>query len=603
MNTRKKKAPTDLRQMLHLAMGAHQRGDLAAAESGYRAILALQPRSGDALNLLGAALLQQGRLPEALSCARAAAEVLPQVADVWSNLAIAALRTMHFGEAAAAVDRALTLQPGHLQAALIGAELAAALANSGRLIEARAAYQAALPLARTDQQRHRALLGLGNLSLELGRHAEALAHLRAARSMAPADPSTAAAFFCALLSSHQATPQEVFAEHRHWGRLFAPAPFPPAAARRPGGTRIGVLSRDLRDHAVCRFLLSWLPHRSRADQLWYAYADGPVEDAASAALRPCFDVWRTVSAQSDEALYDQLASDDLDILIDLNGHTLPNRLGVLARRPARRQVNWLGYPGTTGLEQIDDRLVDDVTDPDGAESLAVERLVRLPGCFLCYAPFGEERSVPVRTESQSAADRPFTFGCFNNLHKLNDVVIETFAAILDRAPGSRLIVKNFPLTDPAVQTDLRSRFAAVGVDPARLELRSATGGKAEHLASYDEVDLALDSFPYNGTTTTCEALWMGVPVLTLLGDAHPGRVSASLIGTALGPDGDHWIASSRDDYISRAAAVAQQSRRSESERRALRARVASSPLMDGQRFAAVIEQLMEDLRAETANTP
>lgn len=582
--------------MLALAMGVHQRGDLAAAERGYRAILALQPRSGDALNLLGVALLQQGRRNEALACARVAAEVLPQVADVWSNLAITALQTMHFSEARVALDRALALQPGHRQAAMILAELAAALANSGRIIDARSAYQATLPLARTDPEKHRALLGLGNLALDLGRHAEALAYLRAARDLAPADATTVGALFCALLSSHLATPAEVFAEHQRWGQLFASAGSGALAARRPGNTRIGVLSRDLRDHAVCRFLLSWLPHRSRADQNWHAYADGPADDAASAALRPCFDVWRSVAEQSDEALYASLIEDDLDILIDLGGHTQPNRLGVLIRRPARRQINWLGYPGTTGLKQIDDRLVDAVTDPEGSEERATERLIRLPGCFLCYAPFGDETSVPVQSEAQAAALRPFTFGCFNNLHKLNDVVVETFASILNRAPGSRLLVKNFPLTDPAVRADLLSRFTACGVDPARLDLRAATGSKAEHLAVYGEVDLALDSFPYNGTTTTCEALWMGVPVLTLLGEAHPGRVSASLIRSALGPDGAPWITLTRDDYISRAAEVAQLSRPSTATRHTLRLQVASSPLMNGRRFAAAFEQLMAELR-------
>ncbi len=237
--------------------------------------------------------------------------------------------------------------------------------------------------------------------------------------------------------------------------------------------------------------------------------------------------WRAIHGWRDHEVAERVRRDGIDILVDLAGHTANNRLGVFAQRAAPVQISYLGYPDTTGLPTIDYRLTDAVADPDGADAGYAERLYRLPDGFLCYEPPAD---APAVTARPGALRGTITFASFNNLAKVNDAVVDAWARILAGVPGSRLLLKNRALGDAGVRERCAGMFAARGIGPERLEMTGWTADQHSHLALYGEVDIALDTFPYNGTTTSCEALWMGVPVVTLAGDHHVGRVGRSLLG-------------------------------------------------------------------------
>jgi predicted O-linked N-acetylglucosamine transferase (SPINDLY family) len=317
----------------------------------------------------------------------------------------------------------------------------------------------------------------------------------------------------------------------------------------------------------------------------FCYHTGVDEDDLSARLRSRAHHWRAVARLSPDDLEKTLRADRLDLLVELSGHSDGHRLTVVARRVAPVQVSYLGYPNTTGLAAVDYRITDAQADPPGeCDALHTERLVRLPETFLCYAPpFAGETVAqpPVRSRGR------VTFGSFNNFAKLSASNIALWARVLDAVPGATLLIKTGGLQDPGLRRLVLERFRAVGIDGARLELAAPTESIEAHMRSYDRVDIALDSFPYHGTTTTMDALWMGVPVVTLRGDRHASRVSASILHTlGLG----EMVAESAQDYVRIAHRLALDGDRLETLRGTLRQRLRTSPLMDGARFTRHLEE-------------
>jgi len=305
-------------------------------------------------------------------------------------------------------------------------------------------------------------------------------------------------------------------------------------------------------------------------------------DATTERLRGLSDGWVDVRGLDDTALAARIRDDGIDILVDLGGHTGGNRLLVFAREPAPVQVSYLGYPATTGLEAIGYRLTDARADPPGvADDFHGEALIRLNRCFLCYGTPDDAPEVAPRP-----ADGPITFGSFNHLPKVTPEVVATWCRILDRVAGARLILKAKGLASAVTRDRVRALFADHGIAPERVETIAWLPAPGDHLALYGRVDIALDSFPYNGTTTTCEALWMGVPVVTLAGDRHAGRVGASLLATV---GRDDLITATRDDYVARAVALAADADGRAAARRDLRERVRRSPLGDAAGLATEIE--------------
>jgi len=386
----------------------------------------------------------------------------------------------------------------------------------------------------------------------------------------------------------KATARDVFDEHRRWGeahgggalaRMYAHGNDPSPDRK----LKVGYLSADLRQHPVASFLAPLLAAHDRGQVEVRCYASVASPDGTTARLQAMADAWVPVQAMSDEQVARKIREDQVDILVELGGHTEESRLPVLAQRPAPVQISWLGYPGTTGLTEVDYRLTDGQADPESAAPFYTERLLRLDRCFLCYEPPGEAPAVGPLPCGEGA---PVTFGSFNNLAKINEQVIEVWARLLKKVPGSRLLLKAGPLVDAGARARFEKLFAAQGVEPARLELMGRIAGVSHHLDVYNRVDIALDPFPYNGTTTTCEALWMGVPVVTLEGERHAGRVGADLLRAVGHPE---LIAAKTKNYVELAARLASDRARLAGLRAGLRGEVGRSPLTDARGFAAAVE--------------
>jgi predicted O-linked N-acetylglucosamine transferase (SPINDLY family) len=347
--------------------------------------------------------------------------------------------------------------------------------------------------------------------------------------------------------------------------------------------KVGYVSPDFRQHSVAYFLEPLLRSHDRKVIEVFCYAEVGWPDTVTERFKQLADHWVTTVGMSDDATAERIRRDGIDILVDLAGHTSKNRLPVFARKPAPVQVTWLGYPNTTGLTAIDYRFVDAVTDPEGeTEALASETLVRLPGGFLCY---GGPDDAPAPGPVPSLTTGTVTFGSFNNPAKLSAATLDAWADVLARLPQARLLLKGKPFADPATRALYLDRLAKRGVAVERIEL-VAWLPEEGHLALYNRIDIALDPFPYNGTTTTCEALWMGVPVITLRGDRHASRVGASLLTQTRLTD---LIADSVEAYVETAVALAGDPARLSELRQSLRPRMAASPLCDAPAFADKIE--------------
>jgi predicted O-linked N-acetylglucosamine transferase (SPINDLY family) len=564
-------------------------GTFAAAEESLRRALALRPDHPPSLSNLAFALQRQGRPAEAAEVASRALAIQPAFVDARVNLSHALLALGRWAEAEGELRRVLAARPELFEAQV---NLGRALQSLGRLDEAETAYRAAV---RLRPQAAEALSNLGNVLSDQGRLDEAADAYARALDLAP---GLASAFSNRLLSLNYdaARPaEEIFAAHRAYGeRLAAPLGTGSAAhanSRDPGRRlKVGYVSPDFRNHSCAFFLLPLIEAHDRTQVEVVCYAAVRAPDATTERFRAAADLWRDVVALDDAALAERVRADGIDILVDCAGHTAGNRLPAFARRPAPVQATWLGYPNTTGMDAIAYRLTDGIADPPGvADRLATETLVRLPTGFLCYRPSVE---APEVAPPPSAAAGFVTFGSFNNLTKVTPPVVATWTRLLDAVPGSRLFVKARALADPPTAKRFLARFAAHGVPAERIDLAPRTPTQRDHLAQYGRVDVALDTFPYNGTTTTCEALWMGVPVVTLAGDRHAGRVGASLLGhLGLGD----LTAGDTDAYAALAATLAGDPGRLATLRAGLRPRLAAAPLTDARRFAANIEAAYREM--------
>ena len=412
-----------------------------------------------------------------------------------------------------------------------------------------------------------------------------------------ADAAAASARLCQLNYDPGLTSTQLFREHAAWAERFA-RPLSPAEAAHANSPeparplRVGYVSGDLRRHPVAFFVEPLLRCHDRSVIRPFCYSNCGERDDLNAHLRALVPDWRDIAELDDDAVAELIRADAIDILVDLSGHTARNRLLVFARKPAPVQVTAIGYVNTTGLAAMDYRLTDAWCDPAGAEDDEAsysETLWRLPGGFNCYAPpkgLPEPGPAPLTTRGH------VTFGSFNNLDKVSPEVLDLWAGIVGAIPGARLVLKTKTLSEPAVGQAIRTRFAAAGVDPARIELIEWTATLREHFQHYRRIDIALDPFPYNGTTTTCEALMMGVPVIALAGDRHAARVSASLLAR-LGLE--VLVAPDRAGYLARAQALALKPEAVARLRASLRRRVAGSPLADAAGYARRLEAAYREM--------
>ena len=561
----------------------------ADAESAYRLALQLQPIYPEAANNLGVLLGSRRDWVEAETLFYRAMAEAPDYFQPHLNLADVLHKMGRHEQALFHARRAFELVP--TSAAAIE-RVGVILRSLGRTVESGQFLAGHI----TPETTYAPLWSTYAVTLqELGRHAEAdIAHAEAVRFAGKEFlPGMNRLYFSNYLPL---TADELWQRHRafgEWARDTVGIPtseFPDISPEPDRRLRIGVVSGDLRKHSVAYFVPGMLGHLDRSRFQLFAYNASHHVDDVTRQLKPLFHVWRTIAEMNHKELFQRIFQDRIDILIDLSGYTNENRLMVFARRPAPVQVTYLGYPNTTGLDTIDYRLTDSVADPaGGGDACYSEELWRLNRCFLCYTP---PETAPAVTIRGANSDR-VTFGSFNSRAKYSDECLATWARLLLRVPESRLVVKSLVGNgDDAGRKELLDRFVAMGVTPERIEVIGRIPDTNDHLGSYSAIDIALDSFPYNGTTTTCEALWMGVPVVTLAGDRHASRVGASILETL---DLSDLIADSVDRYIDIAASLAGDPAKREELRATMRARMRASKLCDPRDMGRELTQALRQM--------
>jgi len=657
--------PSQSDKLLKSAVAFHQAGKLGEAMALYDRVRGALPRNFDAVHLGGVAALQQGqteaadqllaqarklnpksalasfrhgialtqlrRLGEGEAALQKALGLDPQLPEAWFYLAANLRQQGRFDAAVAAYGRALALKPNYAEAherlgALLivirghaaaephlrrGAELqpkaavpwcnlGICLCFLGRLGEALGAFARALEIDPRLDQAH---AGKGLTLERCYRLAASVESYDQALAVNPCNFEAHSARLYALQYLADRPREYLFEQHRRFGAAVALAARPVFPNSREAGRRLrlGFLSPDLHRHSVAYFLEPLLAHLDRAEFEIFLYHDQPVVDSMSERLRGLATQWQVVAGFSADLLEEKLRADRLDVLFDLAGHTGMNRLPLFARRLAPVQATYLGYPDTTGLPAMDYRFVDAISDPPGtADALCTERLVRFAPTAWTYAPPAE---APAPAAPPSAAGTGIAFGCFNNFAKVTDAALLAWSRILQAVPGSRLVLKGAGLTVPALRAELNRRLESNRIPLERVELLERTKTIAEHLAAYSRIDLSLDTYPYHGTTTTCEALWMGVPVITRVGDRHASRVGASLLQAVGHPE---WVASDWDEYVAHAVALAGDERRRTELRQQLRRDLQASALLDhcgqAERFGRAVRGLWSDFCRDVLET-
>lgn len=547
------------------------------AELVLRRAVEINPQQREAENNLGALYRDRRRMPEAEAAFRRAALVQPDSSSVWYNLGNACFDLGRFDEAVRAYDRALALNP---KLPLAHLNRGTSLREDGRLDEAVAAFEAALKLQPelTDAHRH-----LGYAHFDRGRVELAVESLRRAGALAPDEsrPHSELAFMLNYLPG--CSPAAVLAEHERWRQRHAS--FSPPARhghrREPGRRlRVGYVSPDFRGHAVGCNLIPLFRERSREQFEVFCYSNVTKADLLTAEFRRRADVWRDIATLSDEQVAALVREDQIDILVDLALHSSGNQLQVFARKPAPVQVTFAGYPGTTGLTAIDYRLTDPYLDPPGLlDACYAEKSWRLPHSFWCFEPFDAN----VDPGPLPAAKTGYiTFGCLNTFCKVNRTALALWARVLREVPASRLVLLATPGSHREATIDV---LRNAGVERRRVSFVDRAVRQA-YFAYYGALDISLDSSPYNGHTSSLDSFWMGVPVVTLVGETVVGRAGWSQLSN-LGLT--ELAAKEPDEFVRVAAELAKDLPRLNELRRTLRTRMRESPLMDAVGFTRGIE--------------
>ncbi len=609
--------PHDVEALLNLGTMLGLQDQLESAAEHFQQILQLTPAHPQANFNLGRIRQDQERLDEAVAHYRSAVESAPDHAHAWNNLGVVLKSLKQFGEAESCLRKVLQLnphdatvhfnlgnvlreqerhqdaiasyrhglqiQPNHLESYI---NLGTALTSLGELQAAEAQYRTALKLQPNYIEAH---LNLASVLQLQGLLNEAATVYERGLRIDPACESLRSNSLMLDLYLPEKQPGDILERHQQWAERYQD--------RDSGGEpfrqtfdpqrrlRIGYVSPDFRVHPVGFFIKTILQQHDRAQFELTCYAEQPDSDHVTEGIRNSVDHWRSTFRQADAAVASLIREDEIDILIDLAGHTSGNRLPVFAYRPAPVQITYLGYGTTTGLSTMDYRMTDAVADPVDERNFHTEELLRLPAGILCYSPPEDVPDVSTLPMQQNGF---VTFGSFNNLSKLSVPVLDLWAEVLLSVPQSRLILKNRSFADASVRERYRNLFSERGVVADRIELSGPTKTIAEHLALYERVDLGLDPFPYNGATTTCESLWMGVPVVTLRGSQFVGRMTASLL-TRVGLT--EFITQTPQAYVHMARAWAEAPDRLAQLRRELRPAVANSPLCDQAAYVRDLEAL------------
>jgi protein O-GlcNAc transferase len=500
---------------------------------------------------------------------------------------VLALQAGKYDDAVALIERSLAIEPKH---GLALSNLGVAYRSLGRLDDAVAALRRALALEPNSPL---ALANLGQALNRSGEIAESVVYNRRALALRPNQVGLQSSVLFSENYLGESDPVEMARRARFVGDLIArtgPARTAHENDRDPHRRlRVGFVSGDLRSHPIGRFLLGALstvdPHRLDL----FAYANGEEEDKITERLKATIPNWVNITKEPDTATDARIVADKIDVLFDMSGHTGSNRLPVFARKPAPVAVTWIGYFATTGLKTIDYVLANRWVIPQSEENQWVEKIWRLPDTYLCFTT---PRDAPPPTPLPALSNGHITFGCFNNFNKLNDGTLRAWGKLLAALPDSHLILRSSGAYLEGVVPNLQRRLAAGGVDPSRVRIDPKIADYAAHLDSYREIDIALDPFPYNGGTTTVEALYMGVPVLVRAGDRYVAHMGESILHNAGLPG---WIARDEEDYAGLGARMAADIPTLGTLRAGLRQRMLASPLFDAPRFARNFEDAVRGM--------
>jgi protein O-GlcNAc transferase len=543
-------ATTPAQQALETGLQFQRAGRFNEAIAAFRDAIALCENYPEAYNALGNALHSAGNsgaADEALAAYRRAIELRPEYPEPFNNLGNVLCEIGRYEDAIAAYTQALALRPSFAKA---HSNLGNVFKDRGRLTEAIASYSKAV-----ECQPDHALIG-SNLVYAIHFHPD---------------------------YDHETLSRELRKWNQTHGEPLAQFIKPHSNDRSPDRElRIAYVSPDFYAHAESYFVLPLIRSHDRERFEVHCYSSVRRTDSITAQIREAADVWHDVLALTDDQLAQQIRADKIDILIDLTMHMAGNRLLTFARKPAPIAVSWLAYPGGTGLRAIDYRLTDAWMDPPGeTDRFYAEQSIRLPDCWVVYDPLAE---IPSRPVEQSG---PIHFGSLNNPCKLNRPLLHLWGDVLRATPAARLLLLTF---DVSQRERITNWFAEWGIDPARLEYVGRRS-RRDYLRIYDRIDVCLDPLPYNGITTTCDAIWMGVPVVSLIGKIPAGRAGFGLLSTIGVPE---LVAQTPEQFVRIASELAADADRLMKYRRTLRDQMRASPLMDAKRFARNVEAFYRD---------
>jgi protein O-GlcNAc transferase len=579
--------PEDAEAHNNLGIILQELGRLNDAEESFRKAILLKLNYAGAHSNLGAVLQELKRLNEAEECFRKAILLKPDYAEAHSNLGAVLQELKRLNESEESFKKAILLNPNYAEAYY---NLGITYKELGKLNDAEESFRKAI-LLKPDYAE--AYSNLGITLHELGRLNEAEECFRKAIEIK-------ANYFDAhnnrnlcLNYSSLWSPLFIYKQHLEFEKQFSRSKvehtlnpvFKKDSSER---LRIGYVSADFKIHSVGFFFEPLLKNHNNHAVETFCYYNNNVVDTTTKRLMTACDHWRSIFGISDQKVINIIKDDKINILVDLSGHTAGNRLLVFIQKPSPVQVTWLGYPNTTGLSTIDYRLTDIIADPIGeADELHSETLLRLPNGFQCYQ--GND-DIPVDTELPQKRGKQITFGSFNNMIKITPIVIKTWSKILHSVPTSRLVLKLQKLNNNTLY--YHDLFIQEGISKERIEFYQPSPSIEEHLSLYNTIDIGLDPFPFNGATSTCEALWMGVPVITLLGDRHVARVGASIL-TNIGLE--DFIAQDINGYIKLAVEMSANLKYLMEIRTSLRERMKNAPLCDGLSFAKDFEAIYQDM--------
>jgi predicted O-linked N-acetylglucosamine transferase (SPINDLY family) len=606
-------------EVLNTALEHHRAGRLDQSEALYKYILARIPAHPDALHLLGMAAHQRGRHQEAFDLIQRAIQSNNGVAEYYDHLGVILISLGRYEEAIGAIRHALGMQENRPNTWIA---LGRAQMNLGRVLRALDSFKKALEI---EPENVDALSNLGVCYYELERLEEAKEKFQAALARNPAvaaiwnnmgaiqieqgdaDASVEAyeeairrdnsysQAYCNRLMNEQyrpvVTPEKLLELSRGWDKLYSPHPAPqlPGRPRNPGEpVRVGFVSPDLCRAPVGYFICGMLRFLDRREISTFVYSTTPRIDDLSADIKRHVSLWRDVRAFSDDKLLTTIRADQVDVLFDLAGHTKGNRLRVFARRAAPVQATWAGYVGTTGIGAMDYILADRWQIPEEFEQFYTERVLRMEHDYVCYEPPPYSPPVgPLPAERNGYV----TFGGFHNVGKAGALSVATWAKVLHAVPDSKLVLAYKKLNDPVVEARLRRRFDEAGIPRERVIVEGSTPHWTL-LNRYNDVDIGLDSRPYSGGLTTLEAMWMGVPVVTVPGRTFAGRHSLTHLTNAGFPE---LAAPDEEGYVGLAAELSRDLPRLAEYRRTLRPRLVDSPIMNPRAFAREFTALMQRL--------